>query len=391
MTDAALPHRWWIVAIFVLSTAINYLDRQVLAAVAPLIKTEFDLSYTDYGLLVAAVSVTYAAGAPFAGAFIDRVGLNRGIALAIALWSAAGMATAFTQSLAGLVACRALLGLAESGGIPAAGKAIHLYLKPAERALGNGLNQAGVSLGLIAATPLGTWLALRYNWRAAFLVTGALGFLWIPLWMAVARRDPPGRAAAGGNAAILRDRRTWLFMLANALSMVVYSLWTNMTTLYLVDALHLTLRQAAWFAWIPALFALLGGFAGGWLSLRYIRGGMAPLSARRRVCLAAALAGLPAAALPLLTSPGLATAGISLGLFAIAAFSVNMYSMPLDAFGTRAAFAVSMLVASYGAVQAVVSPLFGRMIDLWGFGPVCVVAAFMPLAGYAVLRSKAVQ
>ena len=161
--------RWLVISIFFLSSSINYLDRQELATLAPVLRTEFHLSNLDYGWILAAVSITYAAAAPFAGLLIDRIGLNRGISLALGLWSLAGITTGFTRGLGGLVACRAWLGLAEAGGIPAAGKAMHEYLAPEERALGNGLNQAAVFLGATLAPPVATWLAVRYQWRAAFV------------------------------------------------------------------------------------------------------------------------------------------------------------------------------------------------------------------------------
>jgi len=185
---------------------------------------------------------------------------------------------------------------------------------------------------------------------------------------------------------VLRDRRLWAFVAANALSMIGYSLWTNWTTLYLVEVHGLTLVQAAWYAWIPPLFAMLGGFAGGWLSLRFIERGTSPVAARFRVCLAASVVALASAAIPAAPTPAWASAGISLSIFAVAAFSVNMYTLPLDAFGgARAAFAVSLLVASYGAVQALISPAFGKVIDLYGYAPLAIVAALAPLAACAVL------
>jgi ACS family hexuronate transporter-like MFS transporter len=316
--------------------------------------------------------------------------LNRAISLAVGVWSAAGIATGFVRGLGGLVACRAVLGLAEAAGIPAAGKAIHQYLKPAERALGNAVNQAGVSLGMILAPPVATWLGVRYSWRAAFLVTGLLGLLWIPVWNRTAAGAPSSvpdeRVSRLATGELLRDRRLWSFVLANALSMLGYSLWTNWTTLYLVQVHRLTLVEAAWYAWIPPLFATVGGVAGGWASLGLVRRGLAPLDARFRVCAAACLVALASAMIPWLPSAALAAAGISASIFAVAAFSVNMYSMPLDAFGgARAAFAVSILVSSYGAVQALVSPLFGEVVDLYGYSPLCWMAALSPLAGIGAL------
>jgi len=320
---------------------------------------------------------------------VDRLGLNRAASLAVGLWSCAGIATGFTRGLGALAGCRSVLGVAEAAGIPAAGKAIFKYLKLAERALGNGLNQAGVSLGLVLAPPVATWLAVRGGWRQAFVVTGTLGLLWIPLWNWAARAGgaaPEVEVERGGNRELLRDRRLWFFVLANALSMVTYSLWTNWTTLYLVDVHRLTVVQAAWYAWIPPVFAALGGAAGGWLSLAWIERGLTPVRGRFRVCVVAAVLSLVTAAIPALNSVAWTTAGISLSFFAVAAFSVNMYSLPLDVFGgARAAFAVSMLTCSAG-IAGLVSPAIGRIVDLHGYGPVTWIASVVLLAACGVLR-----
>jgi len=121
-------------------------------------------------------------------------------------------------------------------------------------------------------------------------------------------------------------------------------------------------------------------------SLRFIEHGAAPIAARFRVCLAASVVALATAAIPAAPTPAWASAGISLSIFAVAAFSVNMYTLPLDAFGgARAAFAVSLLVASYGAVQALISPAFGKVIDLYGYAPLAIAASLAPLAACAVL------
>jgi ACS family hexuronate transporter-like MFS transporter len=262
-------------------------------------------------------------------------------------------------------------------------------LRPSERALGNAVNQAGVSLGAILAPPLAAWFAVTHGWRGAFVVTGALGLLWIPLWNWAAHRAGPAPVVKPPTSIGLRllgDGRLWAFALANALSMVGYSLWSNWTTQYLVDEHRLSLSQSAWYAWIPPVFALLGGFSGGWLSRRLIDGGLAPIPARFQVCLLAAAVSLATLAIPAAPTPAWASAGISLSIFAVAAFSVNMYSLPLDAFGgSRAAFAVSLLVASYGAVQFVISPIFGRFADLHNWAALTTAAALTPLAACAVL------
>jgi ACS family hexuronate transporter-like MFS transporter len=383
-------YRWFVLSVFVLCSAINYLDRQTLATLAPLVRAEFHLSNAQYGLILAVFSVAYMASAPFAGMLIDRVGLNRAMGLAVGVWSCAGICTGFTRGLGGLLGCRGVLGMSEAAGIPGAGKAIHRYLLPAERALGNAWNQAGVSLGLICAPPVATWIAMHYGWRQAFVVTGSLGLLWIPLWILTARAaGPRGDAAAHEGQThgdLLRSPRLWALVAANALNMSVYSLWTNWTTLYLVEKHRLALAEANWYAMIPPLVAALGGFGGGWLSLRWMRKGLPAVAARTRVCLVGALLALPTALIPWLPTAGWTAAGISLSILAVSAVSVNVYTIPLDIFGgARAAFTISMLVASYGAAQALISPVIGAMVDAHGYGPVCLVAAFLPLSAYAVL------
>jgi ACS family hexuronate transporter-like MFS transporter len=385
-THDAERARWMVLSIFVLSTAINYLDRATLATVAPAVRDEFHLTYAQYGWIVNAFMFTYTLSAPFAGMLVDRVGVNRAATLAVGLWSCAGIATGFSRGLGGLALCRAVLGIAEAAGIPAAGKAIHRYLTPAERGVGNAMNQAAVSFGLVLAPPIATWVAVRYGWRAAFIVTGVLGLVWIPLWLWTSARIPAlpiGKATAA--APLLRDRRVWIFALANALSMIPYSLWTNITTLYLVDRWRMSLAAAAWYAWIPPVLGAIGGFAGGWLSLNWMRRGAPAAGSRFRVCLLASIVALLTAAIPAAPSAAWACLGISISFLAVAAFSVNMYSLPLDTFGgAHAAFGVSMLTASAGAA-GLLWPLLGRLIDLHGYAPVTSIAAVTPLAACALL------
>jgi ACS family hexuronate transporter-like MFS transporter len=378
-----------VMGVFVLSSALNYLDRQILAALAPVLRSEFSLTNAGYGMVLAAFSITYAISSPLAGLLIDRFGLNRAISAGVGLWSMAGVATGFARGLPGLVGCRAVLGAAESCGVPAVGKALHRYLLPGERALGNALSQIGLSVGAIAAPPLAVWFALHYGWRSAFVFTGVLGLAWIPLWLWVSRKaeaveDDEDRSLTF--AAPIRDVRLWGFVAANILSMPVYTLWSNWTTLFLKEAQGASFVHANLLAPVPNFFAYAGGLAGGWLSLHWTRAGVPALDARRKVCRVSAVLLLATAAVPWMPGPGWATAAISLSFFAITAWSVNLYTMPLDAFGGRhAAFSVSLLTGAYGAMQAVISPLIGATIDKSGYAPVCIVAAILPLAAYGIL------
>jgi len=269
-----------------------------------------------------------------------------------------------------------------------------MYLLPKERAFGPALAQIGLSLGAIAAPPLATFCALRYGWRSAFIVAGLVGFLWIPLWLWTSKKVPatgaPDTAPPLGVMELLRDRRLWGFAAANVLSMAVYTLWTNWTTLYLKDGHSITLARANGLAAIPPVFAYLGGLFGGWMSMRWVHAGFEALAARKRACMVSATALLVTAAVPVMPGPELATAAICLSFFFITAWSVNLYTMPLDAFGgARAAFSISILTFAYGVMQAAASPLIGSLIDGYGYTPVFVGVSFMPAAAYAILNLTA--
>jgi len=383
--------KWIAIGVFVLSSSLNYLDRLLLAALAPTVKAEFHLSNTQYGELISVFSLVYAVMAPVAGWFIDTVGLNWGITISMTIWSLAGMATGIGRSFPALLISRTVLGAAEAAGIPGAAKANGMYLAPPELAFGSAMNQVGITFGSIAAPLIVAAMAPVYGWRSVFLVCGALGFVWLPTWWLTARKIPARKqqvVVSGQFKEILRDRRVWALAVANALVMTLYTLWTNWTTLYLVERHHLTEVQANHrFAWIPPVFAMLGGFFGGWLTYRFVRRGATIFEARMRTSWIAGSVLLLTAAVPLMPSPLLAAAAISVSFFWCLAISANFYVMPIDFFGARhAAFGVSLLTCSYGLMQTILSPLIGSMVDHFGFAPVCVAVAALPLAGVAILR-----
>lgn len=283
--------RWLAIFVFVLSTALNYLDRLLLAAVAPTVKAEFHLSNVQYGQIISAFSIVYAVMAPAAGWLIDRAGLSLSMTLAMSVWSMAGIFTGITRSFSGLFVSRTVLGIGEAACIPAFGKVNGLYLAPRELAFGTAVNQVGIALGSIAAPLLVAAMAPVWGWRSVFVISGALGFVWIPLWWFTSRRISPPQTAQKREpdsdqiGRVLRDRRIWALMVANALVMTLYTLWTNWTTVFFVDRYGLSEAVAnRQFAWVPTVFATLGGFCGGWMTYRAIREGTGEFSARMRTC-----------------------------------------------------------------------------------------------------------
>jgi ACS family hexuronate transporter-like MFS transporter len=387
----ALPRTRWIAAcVFCISSTLNYLDRLLLASVAPLIMKEFHLTNEDYGWLLSGLALAYALASPFTGVMLDRLGLNRGATLAVGAWSVCCAATSLVQGFGGLLAARLVLGMLESVGVPSAGKMNATYLHTRERAMGAAINQVGLSLGGVLAPVVVYWMLPKYSWRAPFVFAGAIGLLWIPLWLLVERVVPktPSAPIPGEKGGVpWRDRRMLILGAVNILCMSTYVLWSNFTTLLLTHNFHETAQSAARYAWFPPVAAGLGGFAGGWLSLRLIRGGMHPLAARTRATLFGAIGCLVTMGVPLAPSSMAAATLIGASYFATVAISVNVYTIPLDLFGAAGAgAAISVLIMAYGLLQIVLSPLIGKLVDAYGFGPVCVLTSFPPLLGYVLLR-----
>jgi len=366
--------RWFAVSVFILSSTLNYLDRNLLNTLAPLLMAEFHLNQTGFGWLVSAFSAVYAVSALLTGWALDRFGVNRSIFAAVGWWSAAAIGSGLTRGFAGLVACRSALGIGESAGVSAVGKLNAIYLKPEERALGAALNQIGLSLGAALAGFWGVRMAAAHGWRWPFVIAGVCGFAWLPLWWLVSRLIPAqfreAELASGQERrskpsfSILRDRNLLLLVLANLLWMGSYSLWFNWTTLYLTHVHHVSLKRSADYVWIPPLVSNAGGFFGGWLSLRWAKGKADPIPARRRAVWVSAVCSLVTLLLPFAADVRWATALISASFFFVLAGSSNIYTLPVDIYGAqRSGMALAALTCSYGLLTTLISPLIGYLSD----------------------------
>ena len=374
----------------------------MLNTLAPLVMAEFQLNQTSFGWLISAISISYAASTLGAGWVLDKFGVNRGISAAVGWWSAAAVGTGLVGSLPGLIVCRAALGVGESAGVPAVGKLNGIYLKPEERALGAAVNGIGLSLGA-AIAPLWVGVAQARGWRLPFILTGLMGFVWIPIWLLISKKIPARFANSedlGGSpsASIQRDWQTTcaasattiqnpgdttfasprahspfvlllnrnliLLVVANVFWMGGYSLWTNWTTLYLIHVHHLTLRETAGYVWIPPLISNLGGFFGGWLSYRWMRRNLDPVDSRRKAVWISAAGSVVTLFIPFAGSAALATALISASYFFALSGSVNIYALPIDLFGPKkAGLAIAALTCAYGLLQTAISPAIGYLSD----------------------------
>ena len=391
MTERQL--RWVALSVLFLSSGLNYLDRMVLSALMPTLRQEFRISGENLGHLLAAFYLPYAFASPLMGLLIDRIGLRWGASLVVALWSAVGIGTGFVTGFASLLVARAMLGLAESGGIPATAKGAAVYLEPRDRALGSAVSQIGLTLGTVAAPLLTEFFSVRYGWRSAFVAAGTIGFVWIPVWLFASLRIRPVRVASDPVRVpygdMLRDKRYLALLLANVLSMAVYGLWTSWVTYFLVTRYSISQADAnLHYAWIPPIFATLGGLFGGWLAQGMISRGRHVIDTRLRIAGGASVFVLATALAPVSGTPLLATAAICLSLFSVTCLSVNYYSIPLDLFGAdRAAFGVSFLTGVFGLMLFVLSPQIGRWSDQAGWQPVCTAVAVLPFVSVLVLRA----
>jgi len=388
-----VPVRWIALTIFVLSAVLNYLDRQVLATMAEVWTTRHDFAFTpsDYGHLVQYFSIAYAATALFIGSFIDRIGLNRGATISVAIWGIASFGTGMSHSVEQLLLWRIVLGAAEASGVTAVGKAVSLYLYPKEQAVGQAMGQMGLSLGAGLAPGFAVYFAYQHDWRWTFYAVGILSLLWIPVWLVTARLVPPtvGRVPAvhTHSFGLLKDPKLWALILGNFFAMTVYSLWTNWPPRYLVQMHHLTPAETARYTWIVPICGYFGAMLGGSVSWRLIQRGKTPVAAHKRVCGLAAFLLLGTMTIPLLPTPALATAGMCLSFFLVAAWSTNHYTLPIDVYGPgRAAFGVSSLILAYGLMQFVISSPLAHFTERYGFAPVCILFAFMPLVSYAIVH-----
>ena len=381
--------RWVAVSVFIVSSTLNFLDRQLLAALAPLIMAEFRFNQTRYGWLISSFSIAYAMSSLMAGWLLDRFGINRTMPAAVAWWSAAAASTGLAGGFGALAVSRAALGVGESAAVPAVGKLNGIYLKPEERAMGAALNQVGISLGMGLA-PAWIGIAYMYSWRAPFVIVGLLSLLWIPLWQFVRRRIPPAAPENENHArpdlAMLVNRNLLLLVLASLLWMGAYSFWSYWTTLYLIHVHGLTLRQTASYVWIPPLVSNIGGFLGGWMSLRWMERGLNAIVARRRAVVVSAAGLLSTLSLPWMPDARWATAMISISFFFALAGSVNIYAIPIDLFGARrAGLAISALTFAYGMLQTGISPLIGYLADRHLYAEVVWGITLLPMFSAAVL------
>ena len=353
MSSDLLPNvRWRIAALLFAATVINYIDRQTLSVLASEPSAELGLSEIEYSQVVQAFLICYAGMYMVWGRIIDRWGTRVALAVSMVWWSLANAGHALSRGALGLGAFRALLGIGESGNFLAAEKAISEWFPPQERGFANGLVNAAASTGAILAPPLIVLIFTQWGWRTAFVVTGAMGFVWLAFWLRwywVPERHPrvtseersliesaPGRVPHRPVrwVQLFGFRQTWALFLARVLADPVWWFYLFYLPKYLSAERGFSIVEIGLTAWVPYLTADLGALAGGWLSGRLIRRGLAPVRARKWVMLPAAAVMPLSLLVPAIDSSTVAVGAICAVTFAHMVWKTNLMTMTNDVYPT---------------------------------------------------------
>lgn len=396
--------RWLIVGLIAVATVINYIDRNALAVMWPEIAKEVGATKDDYALLVTVFMLFYAAGQFLFGRLFDMIGTRLGFALSISVWSISIALHSITHSMLSFSLVRAMLGISEAGAWPGAVKANAEWFPARERALAQGVFNAGASIGAIVSAPAIAGLYLWLGWRGTFVLVGAIGFLWLLPWLFVYRAGPDKHpwvsdaerrlimedqtgqqdvaAPKVSVRSLLAHRQSWGMLACRFLLDPIWWLFVSWLPIYLAETFGFDIKQIGLFAWVPFVGAMLGSLSGGWLSGRMIRAGHSVDRARKLAITLGCVIMAPALlAAVLANQPLLAVLAIAAVLFGFQVAIGNIQTLPGDLFDGRS---VGTL-AGLGGLAAVA----GTLITTWlvpvltrhSYAPIFIlVAALVPLS-----------
>jgi ACS family hexuronate transporter-like MFS transporter len=415
--------RWYIGGLLFASTVINYIDRQTLSVLAPYLKHDFSWSNTDFAMIVIAFRAAYAIGQTGAGRLLDRVGTRFGLTIGVAWYSVAAMLTSLATGFWSFCGFRFLLGAGEAANWPGATKAVSEWFPRRESGWAVALFDSGSSIGGAIAPVLVLGLYRWFGtWRPAFIITGALGFLWLLVFRRVYRLpEEHPRISVEERALILADRedvpavdaaaipavaatgttgttgttpspgallslpQTWAIIIGKTLTDPVWFFITDWFAIYLVSR-GFKLEDSLLAFWVPFLAADAGNFAGGGLSSLLIQRGWSVGAARRLVILLGGL-GMSGLALSLLSDSLLwLTSWFAISTLAYAALSTVILNLPADLYPTRSVASVSGMSGTGAGLGTIAATLLtGVVADRYSFAPILIGASIIPLFATAIL------
>ena len=419
LTTPAKPagrYRWGVCAMLFCVITINYIDRQVIGVLKPVIEDDLGWSEVDYANIVTAFQASYAVGLLLVGRWLDKVGTRKGLAIALALWSLAACFHAAARGVLAFVLARMVLGLAESAAYPGAVKSVAEWFPRRERALGVGILNAGANVGVVLTPIIAIDIAGAYGWQSAFLATGAVGFLvlwgWLRFfrspaehpsvtdeeraWITQDGEDVTGQPLGWQQA--LTHRQTWYFVAAKFFTDPVWYLFLFWLPDFFKTTQGMDLFPKAESGILstigPALIGVylladIGAIAGGWLSSHLIARGWSVNRARKTTLFGAALLAVPMVGVADVASPLTAVLLIGLGTAAHQAFSSNIFTMISDLYPRRAVATVAGIGGAAGAVGGMlIAQATGWTLELTGsYTPIVIYAGLAYLIAFAVIQA----
>jgi sugar phosphate permease len=368
--------RWLMIVLCYAATTINYVDRAVIAVAAPFMQRELHLDPAVMGLVLGAFFWTYALMQVPAGWIVDRIGARITYAAAVAWWSLFTGLTAFMGSAAAIFGCRLMLGVGEAGAYPSNVKVAASWFPTRERGLASGIFDSGSRTGSALSLPIVSALVFAFGWRAAFVLTGAVGLAWVAVWLCVyrdpqrhpgvsaeqlaaLRREQPTPAApenAVSLASLFTHRTVWAMMGGFFCLNFVFYFYTTWFPTYLVQSRGFSLRQLGLLGMLPGLAAIPSSWLGGFISDRLYRHGWS-LTAARKTCLVGGMLLSSVIALSaFVASDAAALTAFTVAYMGIAIAGANIWSLPGDVAPTPAH------VASLSGIQNCAANLSGIVI-----------------------------
>ena len=400
--------RWYICGLLFYATTVNYIDRQVLGLLKPVISRELNWTESDYGSVVFGFQLAYALVMPIAGRIIDWMGTRLGYAAAVLVWSTAAMLHAVARSTIQFALMRFLLGLGEAANFPAAIKTVADWFPKKERALATGIFNSGSNIGALIAPLTVPFIALHFGWRVSFLATGILDVIWIVTWLLTYRTPWQHKHISAGELAyiesdkareplrripylrLLRERPAWAFLLGKFLTDPIWWFYLYWLPGFLNEEYHLDLSHLGLPLVAIYLAADFGSIGGGWLSSRLLSLGWTVNKARKTALLICAVLVVPVAFI-MFTGSNLWLTVAILGLATAAhqGWSANLFTLVSDMFPGSAVGSVVGLGGCGGAIGGMlVAKLVGWWLDFSGksYGTLFVVAGLMYLLAFVVIQ-----
>jgi len=376
-------YRWTVCALLFFATTINYVDRQILGILAPLLQSEIKWTESDYGWIVTAFQAAYALGLVAFGWFIDKYGTKIGYTVSIVCWSVAAMAHALVRTPFGFGVARAGLGLSEAGNFPCAIKAVAEWFPKKERALTTGIFNSGANIGAVAAPAIVPWLTITYGWQAAFIATGAIGFVWVVLWVLLYERpeeqkklskaeleyilsDPAEPAQAKVSwLKLLKYKQTWAFVLGKFMTDPIWWFYLYWLPKFLNQRYGLTITNLGVPLIAIYMMTSVGSIGGGWMSGRLIKNGWTINRSRKLVMFICALCVVPIVAASQVADLWASVLLIGLAAAAHQGWSANLFTTASDMFPKRVVGSVVGLGGMAGSIGGMVFSASAGYILEW--------------------------